>query len=85
MNNILPVNNNQLGLRAPTQGVQHGFTDRNQRNGTEFNQEQGMPPIAQFDEARMNQIIPNQNIIPVRNVAKGTTRGSEKRPKRSQE
>lgn len=74
MNNILPVNNNQMGMRAPTQAVQHGFTDRNQRNGTDFNPEQGVPPIAQFDESRMNQIIPNQNIIPLRSVAKGRRR-----------
>ena len=72
MNNIPPPTNNQMGMRMPPQEVPHGFTDRNPRSGTDFNPEQGVPPIAHFDEAKINQIIPNQNIIPMRNVNKGT-------------
>ena len=67
----MPTNNNQMGHRPPTQAMQHGFTDRNQRNGTEYNPEQGVPPIAHFDDSKVNQIIPNQNIIPIRSVTKG--------------
>ena len=72
MNNIPQPPSNQNPMINPSQpGQAHGFTDRNQRNGNEFNSEQGVPAITHFDEAKINQIIPNQNIIPIRNVVKG--------------
>ena len=72
MNNIPPPTNNQINIHIQPQEVPHGFTDRNPRSNTDFNPEQGVPPINHFDEAKINQIIPNPNIIPIRNVAKGS-------------
>ena len=53
-------------------GQPYEFTNKNQRNNTEFNSEQVESAITNFDEPKINQIIPNQNIIPIRNIVKGT-------------
>ena len=72
MNNIPQTPNEQMPIRGQSQPVMpSGFTDRNARSPTEFNMEQGVPPIDHFDEAKMNPVIPIQNVIPPRNVNKG--------------
>ena len=71
MSNIPPILSNQMINQSQTQqGPSQGFTDRNPRNGTDFNQEQGVPAINHFDEAKIVQVIQNQNIVPMRNVPK---------------
>lgn len=71
MGNIPGPLNDQINIHIQPQEVPHGFTDRNPRSNPDFNPEQGVPPIAHFDDAKINQISPNQNIIPMRKAQSG--------------
>ena len=66
------INNQIVNRNQEQQAPPQGFTDRNPRNESDFNQEQRIPAINNFDDAKIVQVIPNQNIIPMRNVTKGT-------------
>ena len=61
-----------MPIRNQTQhAMPNNFTDRNRQNTNNFFQDQGMPQINNFDQVKNNQIIQNQNIMPMRNVPKG--------------
>lgn len=75
MNNIPQPPNEQIPIRGQSQQpMPSGFTDRNARSPTEFNIEQGGSPMDHFDEVKVNPIVPNQNVVPVRSHDKGRPR-----------